>query len=69
VIAEAIGDRLHLPVRSLAPEDSPEYFGWLAQLAGLDLPASGTWTADQLRWRPIGPSLLDDLRNAEDDET
>ncbi|MGA0568347.1 SDR family oxidoreductase [Rathayibacter sp. KR2-224] len=66
-IAEAIGNRLHLPVRSLAPEDAPEYFGWLAQLAGLDLPASGTWTAKQLGWRPTGPGLLDDLRNAEDD--
>ncbi|GAB3614901.1 SDR family oxidoreductase [Humibacter ginsengisoli] len=68
-IAEAIGETLHLPVASLAPEDAAGYFGWLAQLAGLDLPASGTWTAGELDWRPTGPSLLDDLRNAVPDES
>lgn len=68
-IAEAIGDHLDLPVVSLAPEEAGEYFGWLERLAGLDLPASGAWTATQLDWRPTGPGLLDDLRNAEHDES
>lgn len=63
-IAEAIGEGLNLPTVSLSAEQAPEYFGWLAQLAGLDLAASGSWTADQLGWQPSGPNLLDDLRNA-----
>ncbi len=40
-IAEVIGAGLRLPVESITPEQAPDYFGWLAQLATLDLPASG----------------------------
>jgi nucleoside-diphosphate-sugar epimerase len=64
-IAEAIGAGLGLPVESITPEQAPEYFGWLAQLAGLDLPASGALTQQQLDWIPTGPGLLTDLREAD----
>ena len=39
-IADAIGRRLKLPVRSIAPEEAPAFFGWLARFAGHDVPAS-----------------------------
>lgn len=66
-IAEVIGAGLKLPVESITPEEAPGYYGWLAQLAQLDLPASGAGNRRQLRWDPTGPDLLTDLREAEYD--
>jgi nucleoside-diphosphate-sugar epimerase len=60
-IAEAIGRRLGLPVASIAPEEAPAHFGWLAMFAANDVPASSTLTRQRLDWRPTGPSLLADL--------
>ena len=62
-IAEVIGAGLKMPVESIAPEEAPEYFGWLANLATIDLAASSALTRQQLGWNPTGPDLLTDLRN------
>ena len=61
VIAEAIGRRLNLPVRSIAAEEAPAWFGWLAMFAGLDMPASSAQTRIKLGWEPTGPGLIADL--------
>ena len=66
-IAEAIGAGLRLPVESITPEEAPDYYGLLAQLAVLDLPASGAATGQRLGWVPTGPGLLTDLREADYD--
>jgi nucleoside-diphosphate-sugar epimerase len=60
-IAEAIGVRLKLPVKSVTPEEAPAYFGWLAHLAARDMPASSEQTRKKLGWRPTGPGLIADL--------
>lgn len=60
-IVETIGRRLGLPVRSIAPEAAPAFFGWLAMFAGHDMPASSTLTRAKLGWDPAGPGLLADL--------
>jgi nucleoside-diphosphate-sugar epimerase len=60
-IAEAIGVRLKLPVKSIAPEEAPAYFGWLTMFAGLDMPASSEQTRRKLGWEPSGPGLIADL--------
>ena len=62
-IAEAIGAGLNMLVESVTPEQAPEYFGWMAQLATIDLAASSTLTRKELGWNPTGPDLLTDLRN------
>jgi nucleoside-diphosphate-sugar epimerase len=62
-IAAAIGAGLKLPVESITPEEAPAYFGAMAHLAMLDLPASGALTRQRLGWNPAGPDLLTDLRN------
>ena len=62
-IAEVIGAGLKLPVTSITPEQAPEYFGWLANLATIDLAASSALTRRHLGWNPTGPDLLPDLRN------
>ena len=58
-IAETIGRRLKLPVRSIAPEEAGAFFGWLAMFA--DMPASSEKTQKRLGWRPTGPGLIADL--------
>ncbi|TCL65809.1 nucleoside-diphosphate-sugar epimerase [Rhizobium sp. BK251] len=64
-IAEAIGARLGVPAVSI-PLDVlmlPGYFGFLANLVTLDLPASNLITRQTLGWEPTQPRLLADLDN------
>ncbi|HEY6845705.1 MAG TPA: hypothetical protein VI320_05770 [Terracidiphilus sp.] len=64
-IAEAIGSRLGLPAVSI-PADVlmlPGFFGFLANLVTLDLPATNLNTRQTLGWEPAQPSLLADLDN------
>ena len=68
-IAEAIGRRLKLPVRSIAPEEVQAWFGWLAMFAGRDMPASSAQTRKKLGWEPVGPGLIADLEQLRVPET
>jgi nucleoside-diphosphate-sugar epimerase len=61
-IAEVIGRGLGVPVARLEPEQAEAHFGWLAGFAGWDIPASSSWTREQLGWNPTGPGLLADLQ-------
>jgi nucleoside-diphosphate-sugar epimerase len=60
-IAEVIGRRLKLPVKSIDPDEAQAYFGWLSMFAGLDMPASSPQTRRKLGWEPTGPGLIADL--------
>ncbi|MER7542292.1 SDR family oxidoreductase [Spirillospora sp. NPDC127506] len=60
-VAEVIGRRLGVPAASIAPEDAPGHFGWLAPMVGADSPASSALTRELVGWRPTRPGLLDDL--------
>jgi nucleoside-diphosphate-sugar epimerase len=60
-IAEAIGRRLKLPVKSIAPDEAQAYFGWLSMFAGYDMPASSAQTRRKLGWEPRGRGLIADL--------
>jgi nucleoside-diphosphate-sugar epimerase len=62
-IAEAIAKQLNIPVKSIAPEAAAEHFGWFAQMAAIDCPASSTWTQEQLSWHPTHSALLTDIEN------
>jgi hypothetical protein len=48
-------------VVSIAPEDAPGHFTWLASFLALDSPASSTLTRELLDWHPTEPGLLEDL--------
>jgi nucleoside-diphosphate-sugar epimerase len=61
-IAQAIGDGLGVPVKSISPNEAADHFGWLGAFVGLDMLSSSEWTRQVLGWQPSGPSLLDDLR-------
>jgi len=60
-IAAVIGRRLDLPVVSKTREEANEHFGWFAQFATGDLPASSEWTRERLGWAPNQPALLADI--------
>jgi nucleoside-diphosphate-sugar epimerase len=60
-IAQAIGRRLHLPVKSIPQSETQAFFGWLAMFAGHDMPASSAQTREKLGWNPTGPGLIADL--------
>jgi nucleoside-diphosphate-sugar epimerase len=61
-IAEVIGEKLGVPVRSLSEEASHAHFDWLARFVAIDNPTSSTLTRNMLGWRPQGPELLTDMR-------
>ncbi|MGC4043015.1 MAG: SDR family oxidoreductase [Armatimonas sp.] len=60
-IAEAIGKRLDLPVRSLEAEEAQAYFTWFFHFAGLDCKASSAITRKALDWEPKQEGVLADL--------
>ncbi|MEU6388453.1 SDR family oxidoreductase [Streptomyces sp. NPDC046939] len=60
-VAEVIGRHLDVPVASVTPEEAPAHFGWLANVLGVDSPASGERTRALLGWEPARPGLLEDL--------
>jgi nucleoside-diphosphate-sugar epimerase len=64
-IVETIARRLDLPATSIAPDEAPAFFGWLAMFAGHDMPASSEQTRRQLGWNPSGPGLIADLERLE----
>jgi nucleoside-diphosphate-sugar epimerase len=60
-IAGAIGRGLNLPVVSKTPEEAASHFGWFANFAGTDSPASSQRTRELLGWQPAQPGLMADL--------
>lgn len=60
-IASMIGKHLNLPIVSIAREEGDAHFGFLATLAGLDIPRSSVETQQLLGWTPAQLSLISDL--------
>jgi nucleoside-diphosphate-sugar epimerase len=64
-IAEAVGEGLGLPVRSIAAEDAPPHFGWFGGFVGIDNPTSSALTRAATGWAPQGAGLLADIRRGD----
>jgi hypothetical protein len=60
-IAEVVGRKLKIPVASIAPEDAPAHFSWLAGFLGTNSPASSALTRELMKWQPTHPGLIEDL--------
>ncbi|MGP8232221.1 MAG: SDR family oxidoreductase [Methylovirgula sp.] len=60
-IADTLGRRLQIPVKSIAPDEAQAHFGWLAMFVAHDMPASSEKTRKKLGWQPTGPGLIADL--------
>ena len=61
-IAEAIGQRLEIPIVSIPPEEAAAEFGWLGYFVQTYVPASSALTQQRLGWHPTEkPGLIADL--------
>jgi nucleoside-diphosphate-sugar epimerase len=60
-IAAAIGRGLDVPAESVAADDAPEAFSYMAPFVGLDNPTSSALTREWLGWTPTHASLIPDL--------
>jgi nucleoside-diphosphate-sugar epimerase len=60
-IAEVIGRRLRLPVKSIDPQDAAAQFTFLAGFVGLDNPTSSALTRQLLGWQPTHAGLIEEL--------
>jgi nucleoside-diphosphate-sugar epimerase len=60
-IASVIGKHLNVPVVGISREEASTHFGFLAFIAGLDIPRSSIQTQELLGWRPVQQGLLADL--------
>lgn len=61
-IAEAIGEKLGVPVQSKTAEQAEAYFGWFAGVVGIDGPVESERTRKVLEWKPREKGVLEDLR-------
>lgn len=61
-IAAVIARKLGVGVVVKTTEEAGDYFGFLAQLIALDIPASSAQTRRLLGWNPSEPDLLVDLK-------
>ena len=61
-IAEAIGEGLGVPVRSLTSEEAQAHFGFFAMFIGIDNLASSAITRETMGWTPKESGLLEGLR-------
>ncbi len=60
-IAELIGKKLNLPVKSLSQEEARQHFEWMSMFIAFDSPATASKTKEQLGWQPTHISLLEDM--------
>lgn len=63
-IAEAIGQGLGVPVRSLRVDEAAAHFGWLSLFVAVDNTTSSALTRESLGWWPQRPGLLADMRDS-----
>ena len=63
-IAEAIGEGLGVPARSVPSDRAEEHFGWLAMFAAMDMPASSEWTRNTTGWTPCEEKLIENMHSA-----
>lgn len=62
-IAQVIGSKLGVPVRSIPFEDAAAHFGWLGRLFAIDQPASSQLTRERMGWSPEQAGLIEDLES------
>ncbi len=60
-IADALGESLGMPVRSIDPADAGGHFGIVASFFAMTMTASSARTRELLSWEPTGPTLIEDI--------
>ena len=64
-IAATIGQRLQVPVQSIASDDAAAHFGWIGRFFSADAPASSAQTRASLGWEPTHRGLMADLEHGD----
>ena len=64
-IAEAIGEQLGVPTKSISPEEAAGHFGPIAMFIAGNGPASSARTRERLGWVPEQPGLIRDIGQPE----
>jgi nucleoside-diphosphate-sugar epimerase len=62
-IAELIGTKLNVPTVSKPREEAMAHFGFVAVPFMANNPVSGESIKQELGWKPVHPSLLDDIKD------
>ncbi|WP_300665670.1 SDR family oxidoreductase [Fluviicola sp.] len=60
-IAELIGEKLNVPLKSLSAEETARHFEWMSHFIAFDSPATSFKTQELLGWKPTGIGLLEDM--------
>lgn len=60
-IAEAIGQKLGIPTRSMNADEAAAHLGWVAFAAVNEVTATSDATRESLAWRPAQPGLIEGL--------
>lgn len=63
-VATEIAERLSIPLVSLNSAQAAGHFAWFTHLAKLDNRSSSAQTRKALDWKPIHPTLLEDLKGS-----
>jgi nucleoside-diphosphate-sugar epimerase len=61
-IAELIGEKLNLPIKSFSGEELKKHFEWMSHFITMDCPATNFKTQEMLDWKPTHIGLLDDMK-------
>ena len=61
-IAELIGKKLNLPVKSITQEEAMQHFDWMSRFIVFDNPATSYKTQEQLGWKPTHTGLIEDMQ-------
>lgn len=63
-IAEMIGEKLNIPVKSISAEEAPKYLEWMTGIVGSEESATAYKTKEQLDWTPIHPSFIENMKES-----
>ncbi|WP_286840834.1 MULTISPECIES: SDR family oxidoreductase [Sphingobacterium] len=63
-IASEIAERLAIPLVSINSQEAELHFSWFMHFAALDNPTSSEWTRNALDWKPLHPTLQEDLKGS-----
>lgn len=61
-LAEVIGERLSLPVKSLSESEVKAHFTFIAHFVLYDAPVSSKITREKTGWAPSRPALFEEIK-------
>lgn len=62
-LTDLLSKKMNLPLVSLTKEAAADYFGGFFHFASLNIPIDSEQTQKSLKWKPIHPTLFEDIEN------